>query len=104
MDPKWSQNGANMEPKSMKMCQKNDYEKRSISRHPFLSNFDDFGAIFGSVFQQFLCFFPRIRKKADMRFDCAMASGLRVGPTKIEPTLTKKHSEIDLEKKYLNKC
>ena len=28
-----------------------------------------------------------------MRFDCAMASGLRVGPHKIEPKPTKKHSK-----------
>ena len=39
-----------------------------------------------------------------MRLDCAMASGLRVGPSKIEPETAEKHSEIDLENKYLNKC
>ena len=33
-----------------------------------------------------------------MRFDCAMASGLRVGPPKIEPKTAKNHSKIDLKK------
>ena len=38
-----------------------------------------------------------------MRLDCAMASGLRVGPSKIEPETAEKHSEIDLEKKSRQK-
>ena len=38
-DPKLSPNGTKMEPKSMNMWQKNDYEKRSNSRHSFSSDF-----------------------------------------------------------------
>ena len=66
-------------------------------------NFDDFGAIFGGIVEHFLCFFPRIKKRPDMRFDCAMASGLRVGPTNIEPKPIQKHPKIDLQKMYLQK-
>ena len=39
-------------------------------------------------------------KRADMRFDCAMANGLRVGPTNIEPEPTKKNSKICVEKRF----
>ena len=43
-----------------------------------------------------------------MRFDCAMASGLGVGPTKIEPKPTTNHSKIYLGKRFaqrqLKKC
>ena len=47
--------------------------------------------------------FLKHRKRADMRFDCAMASGLRVGPTKFEPKLFKNHSKMDIEKRFAQK-
>jgi hypothetical protein len=99
MEPKRSQNGAQIEEN----VRKNDYKIRSISRHRFFINFNDFGAIFGVLFAHISVFFPSIRKRADMRFDCAMASGLRVGPPKIDPKTTKNHSKIDLEKRHAQK-
>ena len=65
--------------------------------------FSDCGDIFGLILAHFSVFFPRIRKRGDRRFDCAMVIGLRVGPPKIEPKTMKNQSKIDVEKRHAQK-
>ena len=97
MEPKWHQNL----PQNV---EKNEYEKQGISRQRFSSVLNDFWAILGVILVYALAFFPKLCKKADMRFDCAMASGLRVGPLEIEPTILKNlvqvSSKRDPQKKW----
>ena len=99
MEPKGSQNGGQIREN----VKKNEYKNKSISRHRFFLIFNDFGTILGVFFVYFLVFFLKLRKRADMRFDCAMASGLRVAPTRIEPKSLKNHSKMDVEKRRAQK-
>ena len=102
--PKWSQKGAKREHKSEKNVSKKRSQKQQRFQTHFLISFHDFGAICRYFFITFLCFVSQLRKTADMRFDCAMASGLRVGPTKMKPKSFQNPSKIDLEKKNFPKC
>ena len=92
-----------MVAKSTKNLEKNEYEKQSISRHCFFLFLYDFHPMFGAMFPHVLAFFQKLQKRADMRFDCAMASGLRVGPPKVEPDSSKNQSKMDLEKRCAHK-